>query len=819
MKKPIILIYLLFLSVYLAAQIITSEAVNRAQILINQMTLKEKIDYIGGFNEFNIRPIPRLGIPEIKMADGPQGVRNNTKSTLYPCGIATTSTWNRHLMNRLGEGLGLDCRARGVNILLGPGVNLYRSPLCGRNFEYFGEDPYLSSETALQYIKGVQSQNVIATIKHFAGNNEEYNRHHVSSDIDKRTLNEVYTATFRKAVQLANVGAVMNSYNLVNGVHATENEYLNIDLLRNTWGFKGILMSDWTSVYSAIGPTNGGLDLEMPSGKYMNYKNLSKAIENGLVSMKTIDEKVLHILQTLIAFGIFDNPQKDKTIPEKNPDTENIALQIAREGIVLLKNDDNVLPLKGKTLVIGPNVNKLPTGGGSGFVDPFTTISLYTGLKNLPNNKDFKFLIFNPPLSSDLIKNREFFDERGSKNNGLKVEYFKNENLEGKPDFVGVEKAIYFDWQDTTPREGFGKDSYSIRWSGVFKPNSTGKYKLKISADDGYRMYFDGKLVATNWNVHSFSGKEVIETVKEGKEYPIVIEYYQGTGNAAVEFAYTQLKEENFDALLRDVQNVVISLGLNNTLEGEDFDRPFELPKEQTDLIDKISKYNKNIIVIINAGGGVEMASWKDKVKGILMAWYPGQQGGQALAEIMTGKTSPSGKLPISIEKRKEDNPTFDNYFDNSLNVVHKRVQYSEGVFLGYKGYERSKIEPLFPFGFGLTYSSFDYSNLKVEKQSGNIVTVSFIVKNTGKFDASEIAQVYVGDLVSSVPRPIKELKGFDKVFLKSGESKEIKIELNPEAFSFFDVKSNRFIVETGKFTISIGASSSNIILKQDITL
>jgi len=818
MKKSVILVVLLFLTVCLNAQKITPEAVNRAKSLVNQMTLKEKIDYIGGFNEFYIRAIPRLGIPEIRMADGPQGVRNNTKSTLYPCGIATTSTWNRQLMNKLGEGLGLDCRARGVNILLGPGVNLYRSPLCGRNFEYFGEDPYLASETALQYINGVQSQKVISTIKHFAGNNEEYDRHHVSSDIDKRTLNEVYMVTFRKAVQLAGVGAVMNSYNLVNGVHATENDYLNIDLLRNTWGFKGILMSDWDAVYSAIGPANGGLDIEMPSGKYMNYDNLSKAIENGLVAVKTIDEKVLHILQTLIAFGVFDNAQKDKSIPEKNPYTENIALQIAREGVILLKNDNNVLPLEGKTLVLGPNTNKLPTGGGSGFVDPFTTISLYTGLKNLPNNKDFKF-IFDPLLSSDLLNNGEFFTQKGSKINGLKAEYFKNENLQGKPDFIGIEKAIYFDWQDNSPRTDFKKDNFSIRWSGVFKPKVTGRYKLKISADDGYRMFFDGKLVAIDWSIHAFSGKEVIETVEAGKEYPIVIEYYEGTGNAGVEFACTQLKEENFDAILSEVKNVVINLGLNNRLEGEDCDRAFELPKEQTDLIDKISKYKKNIIVVINAGGGVEMASWKDKVQGILMAWYPGQQGGQALAEIMTGKISPSGKLPISIEKKQEDNPTFNNYFDNRPNVIHKRVQYNEGVFLGYKGYERSKVEPLFPFGFGLTYSSFDYSNLKVEKQTGNNVAVSFTVKNSGKYDASEIAQVYVGDLESSVPRPIKELKGFDKIFLKKGESKEIKIELNDEAFSFFDVNTNKFIVEQGKFTISIGASSSDIRLKQDVTL
>lgn len=819
MKKRFTIFFLLFLCLSLQAQRITPEIQIRAQSLLNQMTLKEKIDYIGGFNQFYIRAIPRLGIPEIRMADGPQGVRNDTKSTLYPCGITTASTWNRNLMFKVGEGLGLDCRSRGVNILLGPGVNLYRSPLCGRNFEYFGEDPYLSSETAVQYIKGVQSQHVIATVKHFIANNEEYDRHNVSSDIDKRTLNEVYAVPFRKAVEKANVGAVMNSYNLLNGVHTSENEYINIELLRNRWGFKGILMSDWGSVYSAVGVANGGLDIEMGYAKYMNYANLSKAIDNGLVSIKTIDEKVLHILETIIAFGIFDHPQKDSTIPEKNPYTENIALQDAREGIVLLKNDDGILPLKGKTLVLGPNINKMPIGGGSGFVSPFTVVTLCDGLKELPNSGDFDF-IFDPELSTDLINTGEFFTGANSKIQGLKAEYFKNDNLDGTPDYVGVDNAVNFNWKAGPIKVNFPTDHFSARWTGVFKPKNAGRYKFKLSADDGYRLSFDGKEILADWKAHQFFGKDVVVNVEAGKEYPIKIEYFEGTGEAKINFSTTFIREEDYFAeKLKTCKNVIINIGFDKVLERENFDRPFELPKEQTDLIEKVSKYNKNIIVIINAGGGVEMASWKDKVKGILMAWYPGQQGGQALAEIISGKISPSGKLPISIESKPEDNPTYANYYDIRPKVAHKRVQYNEGVFLGYKGYDKSCIEPLYPFGFGLSYSNFEYSNLLIKKQDRNNVIVSFTIKNTGKYDASEIAEIYVGDEIASVPRPQKELKGFEKVFLKKGESKEIKIELDDEAFSFFDVDSNKFVVEPGEFTISVGASSKDIRLKQKIML
>lgn len=668
---------LLLPALSLVAQSITPEVKLKAKEIVSEMTLDEKIDYIGGYKDFYIRPIERLGLPLIRMADGPQGIRNETKSTLYPCGILSASTWNRELMYELGRGIGRDARARGVHILLGPGVNIYRAPMCGRNYEYFGEDPYLASEIAVNYIKGVQSMRVVSTIKHFAANNQEWDRHHVSSDVDERTLQEIYFPTFRKAVQQAKVGAVMCSYNPLNGVHASENTWLNIDVLRNQWGFNGMLISDWSSTYSTVGAINGGLDIEMPSAVFMNKDKIKPAIKQGLISEKTIDLKVQHIIQTLIAFDMLNSVQKDSLIALDNDESKKTALKIAREGIVLLKNENNVLPLRGKTLVIGPNVAHIPIGGGSGIVTPFSSISVGEGMKNILGKQC---------VVLDMLQNKE-------------------------------------------------------------------------------RMY------------------EVI------------------------------------DEFICNVDNVVMCMGFDKHLEGEFFDRKFSLPQEQLKMIDKMNKSGKNVIVVLNSGGGLDFSGWADKADGILMAWYPGQEGGKAVAEVLTGKISPSGKLPISIENKWADNPVFNSYYDNRK-IPHKRVQYSEGIFVGYRGYDNSGIPPLYPFGFGLSYTEFKYNDsVTIEKLSSDKICVKFSITNIGNYDAAEVSQIYVRDVKASVPRPAKELKGYEKVFLKKGETKEFTVVLDKESFSYYDVDNKSFIMESGEFEIMIGSSSMNLPLRKIIQL
>lgn len=804
-----------FTAVAAKAQTVTPEIEKRAADIVAKMTLEEKVSYLSGATSFSLREIPRAGIPTVLLADGPVGLRNHAPhSTLYPASMLSAATWNRDLLYRLGRSLGDDARARGVGILLGPGVNIYRSPLCGRNYEYFGEDPYLTSEAALAYINGVQSRGVIATIKHFAGNNQEWSRHHVSSEIDERTLFEIYFPAFYKAVTKGNVGAVMDSYNLLNGVHSTENAWLNKEVLRRRWGFNGIIMSDWTSVYSTIAAANNGLDLEMPKGKNLNIEKLRPAIEAGTVDERVIDEKVRHILQTVMAFGIFDRKQKDESIPLDNPSSHETALALAREGVVMLKNDDGVLPLRGTTALVGPNATVITTGGGSGNVVPYMQTTVSAALAKM---KPKTIMLTDDVIYEDIAG--QMFTDSTMTAKGFRGEYFKNKGLKGKADVVRVDPAVDFDWQYGAPMDGFPTDTFSVRWSGCYTAKADETLKIYIGGDDGYRLKVNGKTVAGDWGNHAYSFRELALKVKAGVRNDIVVEYFDNISSANIKVSLKRLNEKKLFDGIRKADNVVYCAGFNSSIEGEGFDRPFELPQFQQEMITRIAAENANMVVVVNAGGGIAFKPWIDKVKGVLMAWYPGQEGGQAIAEILRGKLSPSGKLPISIEERLEDNPCYENYHENMPGRELRSVEYREGVFIGYRGYDRTGVKPLFPFGFGLSYSTFEYSGLTLEKTAGGDVKVAFSVKNTGKMEAKETAQVYVSDPVSTVKRPLKELKNFEKISLKPGETKRVELTLGKDAFAYYDVMRQQFVVEPGTFTVSVGGSSADLPLKQDIEL
>ncbi len=808
--------------------VITGADSLRATELVSDMTLEEKIDYIAGVKSFILRPVERLGIPEIRLADGPQGIRNNTKSTLYPCGILAAATWNRALAERFGHGLGQDARARGVHILLGPGVNIYRAPMCGRNYEYMGEDPYLTSETAKHYILGVQEEGVMAVVKHFAANNQlEYMRHSASSDVDERTLNEIYFPAFRKAVQEAGVGSVMDAYNLLWGQHCTENPYLNIEVLRNRWGFKGIVMSDWTSVYSSSGAANAGLDLECPVGVYFTRDRLLPLIENGVVSERTIDEKVQHLLQTFSAFGFLDRTQKDTTIALDNAASRQTALDIAREGIVLLKNEDGNLPVgkRDRILVMGPNADVITTGGGSGFVTPYSTVSVYRGLSAVHGGSKVS-LLPDGELYRDILD--EVFTDRTYSSGGFRADYYCNVRPEGDVFKTVTEPDPSHSWGYSGPFEGMPEDKFSVRWSGVYKAGRDGTVRVQMAGDDGYRLFVNGKNTGGDWGNHSISNRAVFFDVKAGMEYELVFEFFDNAGEAKVVFDMGIMDETVLENALSEASEVVFCAGFNSSTEGEGWERTFALPKDQTDLISRVASMHDRVTVVLNAGGGVDFSGWSDGVESILMAWYPGQEGGTAVAEILTGRISPSGKLPISIEKAWEDNPVHDSYYANKA----KRVTYTEGVFVGYRGYDRrldaeevwrtgkSLDKGLaYPFGYGLSYTTFEYGGLSVKKLAGNSVEVSFDVTNTGRMEASETAQIYVGDVDASVPRPLKELKGYEKLHLKPGQTGHVSVVLDDDAFSFFDVNSGKFIVEPGLFRIYVGPSSADLPLRTEIML
>ena len=659
---------------------------DRAAALVSQMTLDEKIEMLSGkVDGFNTYSVPRLGIPSVRMADGPQGVTNvslkNVHSTFYPCGLSVAATWNRSVVYEMGAGIGCAARKQGVQIVLGPGVNIYRSALCGRNFEYYGEDPYLAGETAASYIRGVQDQGVIATIKHFALNQQEYDRHGVSSNADERTINEIYFPTFRKAVEKAGVGAVMTSYNPVNGVYAGENPWLIKDNLR-AWGHEGIVMTDWGSTYSSLGFIIGGADLEMPRIFVTRPAELKALLENGVISETDIDEKCRHILQTLSAFGFLDAKLEPDPAAEDQELSQKRAYEIALEGPVLLKNKDGILPLKpGKKnliVVTGPNAHVLACGGGSGYVNP------------------------------------------------------------------GEGKGV-------TPTSGL---------LGLGK----------------------------GWNVVA----------------------------------------EDFPApdLLKNAAAVVVCVGFDRKTEGENFDRTYNLPNGQDSLILSIASCNPNVIVVANSGGEFDLSPWSEKVKAILLTWYSGQEGGSALAAILSGKASPSGKLPFTFWGALEKNPAQKWYgivprkaaarYGHSLDD-YPYIVYGEGIFLGYRGAKHFGVEPLYPFGYGLGYSSFEYSDISVE-ESGDGFDVHFNVRNTGKVAAKETAQLYVAPVNPSVPRPEKELKGYEKHLIQPGKTQHYTIHLDSNAFSYYDPATHTWKVDNCDYRILIGASSADIRLEKEVS-
>lgn len=800
---------------YMACAEADPRADARVEQILTQMTLDEKIDYVGGIHYFNIRGIPRLGVPEMRMADGPLGVKKSDPSIEYPCAICLASSFNPQLAEEVGGMLGYDARARGVHMLLGPGMNIYRSPLCGRNFEYLGEDPYAVSRMAVGLISGIQSQGVIATAKHFAGNNQEWDRHHVSSDIDERTLREIYLPAFEASVKEANVGAIMTSYNYINGVHASEYQHLNIEIAKKEWGFRGFMVSDWgLGVYNGVQAANGGLDLEMPYGQCMSYATLANAIQNGSVTADVLTEKVRRILRTANQFGFLDRPQAESSYSLLNTGGRAIALKAAIEGMVLLKNE-SVLPLKKDELksiaIIGPCAQDLiPQGGGSSKVSPVLYSSFLAGISEAvgPNTK--VYYSRGVPDIQNITEGTQFTTTAQSNVVGLVGEYFDNPNLEGTTALVRTDSQINFRWKENSYRGWGPVNNYSARWTGYFTPQISGEFTCYISAADGFRVYVDNKCVIDNWNGARDSLQYKTLSLDVGKHYKVVVEYAVRYGPQGIQFGITAESPKYIAdacAVAAKADAVVLCVGFGSSYEGEDWDRTFALPLGQNALIQAVLATNKKAVVAVAAGGGIAMP-WVDAAPALIYTWYPGQEGGRALSAILFGDANPSGKLPISFEHCLAENATYNSYYDQKGS---KHVEYKEGIFLGYRHFDRNNIKPLFPFGFGLSYTTFEYGHLQVEPVNSSTVAVTFTVKNTGQRQGAEVAQVYVSDTHSTVPRPVKELKGFVKVDLQPGEEKQLCILLNERAFAYYNTQQKAWTVDPGVFNILLCSSAATI--------
>ncbi|MCF8243379.1 MAG: glycoside hydrolase family 3 C-terminal domain-containing protein [Melioribacteraceae bacterium] len=820
---PKVFLILVLLGTTITAQNLTEEKVNE---LLSQMSLQEKLEYIGGYKGFYIRDIERIGLPEIKMSDGPMGVRNYGPTTAYPASIGLAASFNCELAYKFGTAMGRDARARGVHIILAPGVNIYRAPFCGRNFEYLGEDPYLASQMVVPVITGIQSQEVVATVKHYIANNQEFDRHNVSSNVDERTLREIYMPAFKAAVQVGKVGALMTAYNLINGVHASEHDYLNNQVLKGEWGFDGVVMSDWVSTYSTEGVVNGGLDLEMPSGKFMNPELIMPLIESGEINEAAIDDKVRRILRMIVDFNFMQREQELSEIPKDDPSSRKAALQMAREAVVLLKNDSGLLPLNKneikKIAVIGPNSHPAVHGaGGSSFTTPNHPVSILEGIENL-SKENFKVIHKRGirDLSGDNTYGKSsFYQSDGSR--GLKGEYYNNMNFYGEPGLIRIDENLNFVFNNH-PLGGEDNSNFSVRWTGVIKPEKSALYRFYITGDDGYRLLVNGDTVLNAWFDQAPTTRSAVLQLESGKDYNLLIEYYQNGGGAELKFGYEEETPPDIDETVKiaaEAEAVILCVGFTPATEGEGRDREYKLPDQQVELIKKTMAANKNTIIALTAGGNVDMNDWIDDTNALLHVWYPGQEGGTAIAEIIFGDVNPSGKLPATFEKKWEDSPVYNYYHDDDND---KNVEYSEGIFVGYRYFDRAETKPRFPFGFGLSYTTFKYDNLKVDiiEKGGSVnVKAEFTITNTGSVPGAEAAQVYVSDLVSTVKRPAKELKGFEKVYLEPGETKTVEIILDNDAFKFYDVDTKSWILEPGNFEIMVGSSSRDIYLTQTVVL
>jgi len=807
-----------------AQQLTPDEVDRRVEVMLGKLTLEQKIELIHGADDMVLAPaMPQIGLPEIRTSDGPMGVRSWGPSTAYAAGVGLAASWDTKLAQRIGEAIGRDARARGVNILLGPGVNIYRAPMNGRNFEYFGEDPYLAGQIAAHYIQGVQSQNVVATVKHYDANNSEYDRNNIDSIIDERTLREIYLPAFEAAVKEGHVGAVMDSYNQINGEHATQNKFLNMDVLKKDWGFRGILMSDWGATYDGIAAANAGLDVEMPSGRFMNAKTLLPAIQADKVSVATIDDKVRRLLRIAVIFRFIHNEQQDLTLPLYNPQSESVALESSLEGMVLLKNEGALLPLDLRRVhtiaVIGPNAYPAqPTGGGSANVSAIAPVSFLTGLSKAPgpNTK----VLWNPGLKVlQHIKGRGFSIDPEGRQPGLRQEEFDKRDYSGQPDRVKVVSDVDLSGPDDVHPSG---KTLAVRWTGYYTPPASGPqlFLTKTVRGDGdtYQLYVDGKLLLRE-NGSEGEPQSAEVDLPAGKAVPIRFEYTSQVNIIRVGMVALPAEE----ALTPEARKIaaraevaVVTVGFDSSTETEGHDRTFHLPPGQEFLIKAVASANPRTVVVLTAGGSVATSGWLNRVPVLLHTWYAGSQGGTALAQVLLGSANPGGKLPMSWWSREEGDPTFNSYY---LTPGSEDLKYSEGVFVGYRAYGIDGRKPEFPFGFGLSYSSFAFTHLTVTPAAAGDapINVTFEVTNTGSRAGAEVAQVYVSDPSARVPRPERELKGFERVVLKPGEKRQVTLRLDRRALSRWDVVSHGWKVDPGKFVVRVGDSAENTPLNQEI--
>jgi beta-glucosidase len=796
----------------------------RVERLLEQLEPDEKIGLLSGTG-FDSRPVKRLGIGGLRMSDGPLGVRNG-EATAWPSGVSIAASFDPGLAERIGAAIARETKAKGKNLILGPTVNIHRVPQGGRNFESYGEDPYLASRMAVAYIRGVQRERVAASVKHFALNNQETERTTIDVQADERTMREIYLPHFEAAVKEAGVQTVMCSYNKLNGPWACENPWLLRELLKKEWGFRGLVVSDWGATHSAGPALNAGLDLEMPDGQFLNPEKVKAALASGELKEGTIDDAVRRQLRVQAALGWLDTPLDAGALD--TPAHRGLDREAAAAGMVLLKNERGILPLDKRRLmtiaVIGPSAAQARTGGGgSSHVEPIYSVSPLDGIKakvgagiavtfapGAASPDDITAVpasVLKPPAGRPETE-------------GLLAEYFENETLSGPPALTRVEPKVDFNWGDAGPA-GFGRvDHFSARWTGTITAPATGVYLLGITSDDGSFLWLDGEPFLENGGIHGMLLRSRAIELRGGEPHEIRLEMSEGGGGSGMILGWQKVEVDPLDVAVAKAKAADVALvfvGSSHNLEGEGGDREnLLLSENQVELVQGVAAANPNTVVVLNGGSPVLVDSWLPQVPALLESWFAGSETGNAIADLLFGDVNPAGRLPMSWPKRWEDSPAYGNFPGKD-----GKVDYAEGIFVGYRHFDTRKVEPQFPFGFGLSYTTFAYDGLSVVPVAGEPrqLAVSFSVKNTGAVAGAEVAQVYVHDAVASVPRPEQELKGFQRVFLKPGESRRIRLVLDERALSFFDPGKKAWLVEPGAFEIRVGSSSRRIRLAKTITV
>ena len=825
---------------------------DRVADLISRMTVEEKVMILSGvWNPTKDVVRSRLGIPNHNIVHGPYGfsdiwlpVGHPVNGTLFPASIAIASTWDPELVQQMTKAMGKEIHAWGGEYVAGPAMNIIRDPRGGRSFEYYTEDPYLNGKIATAYVKGVQSEKVLATIKHFVCNNQEWNRFSIDAQVDERTLREIYLPGFEAAIKDGGAKAVMTSYNRLNGVYTAEQPLTVKQILRDEWGFDGLVMSDWGGTHSTLGTAEAGLDLEMPNPKFYGSK-LIQEIYKGNYTEEQVNVKVRHYLEALFWAGAFDEePTLDESVLRCD---EHLAIsrKAAEECMVLLKNEKHTLPFNAekikKLALIGPSgcygihynngqfKPQLYQGGGSASTHPSES-DIVTPLQGLQEKfGDRMEITFAPGCYAESgcgIIPSQYVRTPDGQQEGFLMEYYGNNKWSGKVVKEEVVKVPFFEWGRELPipelRAEKGK-LFSVKCSGILTVPESREYTFEVRNESGQgRLFIDDQLVAenkrgnrTDWNA---TGKIYLEA---GKTYAIRGEY-ASAGNNLTNFRMSWDYEnvawmKEALALAKDADAVILAVGLTGDMgDSEAADRrDLALPEAQVALINAVCAVNPETAVVLHTGSAVTMNGWLENVPALLDAQYPGQEEGHALADLLFGDANPSGRLTITYPESLEQYP--ENYY-----LRENALPYDEGVFVGYRYFDKHDLKPLFPFGYGLSYTNFKYSGLTVdasEFEKTGIVKVSVKVKNVGKRAGTDVVQLYVGDESCKVERPSRELKGFERVSLQAGEAKVVEFSLDRRAFSFWDDDLKAWNLEPGRFVIMIGKSAEDICLNKKLVL